>query len=57
MIDYTFKFVRDRSEIGEFFLEIAACTSSVVNQTLAAQAQEKVRKRICVIDIEDIEPV
>ena len=22
-VDYTFKFVRDRSEVGEFFLEIA----------------------------------
>jgi hypothetical protein len=44
--DYTFKFVRDKSEDGEFFLEI-----------LAASASEKTRRRICVLDIEDIEPV
>ena len=44
--EYTFKFVRDKSEDGEFFLEIQAVS-----------AAEKSRKRICVLDIEDIEPV
>jgi len=42
----TFKYVRDRSEDGEFFLEIATGDSST----------SKVRKRICVIDIESIDP-
>jgi hypothetical protein len=46
--DYSFKFVRDKSEDGEFFLEIQAVGTTEGN---------RMRRRICVIDIEDIEPV
>ena len=28
MLDYTFKFIRDRSEAGEFFLEISSASTS-----------------------------
>lgn len=46
--DYTFRFVRDKSEDGEFFLEIQPSGSS---------EGKKMRKRICIIDIDEIEPV
>ena len=46
-IDYTFKYVRDRSEDGEFFLEIS---------TTGSTSDSKLRRRICVIDIESIDP-
>ena len=41
--DYTFKFVKDKSEDGEFFLEIVGVDNK--------------RRRICVIDIDEIEPI
>lgn len=44
--EYTFRFVRDKSEDGEFFLEMQPVATG-----------DKSKKRICVIDIEDIEPV
>ena len=46
--DYTFKFVRDKSEDGEYFLEIQNGGSTEGN---------KMRRRICIIDIEEIEPL
>lgn len=46
--DYTFKFVRDKAEDGEYFLEIQASGTTEGN---------RMRRRICVIDIEEIEPV
>ena len=46
-IDYTFKYVRDRSEDGEFFLEISSAGSA---------EEAKLRRRICVLDIESIDP-
>ena len=46
--DYIFKFVRDRSEAGEFFLEISSN---------APQGLQRSRRRICIIDIEEIEPM
>ena len=54
MLDYTFKFVRDRSEVGEFFLEIASASAQ---SKQAAASSDKVRRRICIIDIEEIEPI
>lgn len=53
-VDYTFKFVRDRSEAGEFFLEIA---TTPTQQAAENVGPGRVRKRICIIDIEEIEPV
>ena len=41
--DFTFKFVKDKSEDGEFFLEIVSADNK--------------RRRICVIDIDEIEPI
>lgn len=44
--NFIFNFVRDRAEAGEFFLEISS--GSGTTQT---------RKRICIVDIEAIEPL
>jgi len=41
-----FSFVRDRSEAGEFFLEISSNGSGT-----------RTNRRICVVDIEVIEPI
>ena len=43
-----FKYVRDRSEDGEFFLEISHAGGTTEDS--------KLRRRICVIDIESIDP-
>ena len=46
--NYTFNFVRDKSETGEFFLEISNTGNGPGMRT---------RKRICIIDIDSIEPL
>jgi len=45
--NYTFSFVRDRSEAGEFFLEISSNGATGT----------RTNRRICVVDIEAIEPI
>ena len=46
--NYTFNFVRDKSETGEFFLEISSSGNGPGMRT---------RKRIAIIDIDSIEPL
>ena len=52
-----FSFVRDRSEIGEFFLDIKSASSTAkTDSTKATTEARRTKKRIRIVDIEAIEP-
>ena len=52
-----FSFVRDRSEVGEFFLDIKSASSTAkTDGTKTTTEARRTKKRIRIVDIEAIEP-
>ena len=51
-----FSFVRDRSEVGEFFLDIKS-TASKTGSFKTTNEVSRTKKRIRIVDIEAIEPI